>query len=260
MRLVDTHAHLDDVPDLPSVLDKAAGRGVMAVVAVGSDMESNRKTLEIAGLYPGRVFPALGLHPWELTNGGEAVAGLALAFIEENISRVVAVGEVGLDYKKELVRETGKELQHMVLERLLDIAGRYDKPVLVHSRYAWRDALNLVQRSGVQQAVFHWFTGPTSVLRSAVEAGYFLSATPACAYHQEHRRAVKETPLDRLLLETDSPVYYRGLDRAARPADVAGVLGEVAAIKGLPPEQVAEATTANSAGLFKLKLSEGHWR
>jgi TatD DNase family protein len=259
MRLVDTHAHLYSLAGLAYDLKAAAGRGVVAVVAVGSGLESNRKTLEIAGLYPGRVFPALGLHPWELTKG-DIVVGPALDFIEENISRAVAVGEVGLDYMKELVRETGKGRQHTVLERLLDIARRYDKPVLVHSRYAWKDALDLVQRSGVRQVVFHWFTGPTSVLRSVVEAGYYLSATPACAYHQEHRRAVEKTPLDRLLLETDSPVYNRGLDRSAKPADVAGVLEEVVTIKGLWPEEVAEATTANAAGLFKLKLSEGYWR
>ena len=261
MKLIDSHAHLDLVADLPQALEQARQAGVTAIVAQGRDRRSGEHALKLASDYPGFIFPSLGLHPYRLASAG-LVSRLEaeLRFVEDNLHRAVALGEVGLDYKKELVRETGKELQHTVLERLLDIAGRYDKPVLVHSRYAWRDALNLVQRSGVQQAVFHWFTGPTSVLRSAVEAGYFLSATPACVYHQEHRRAVKETPLDRLLLETDSPVYYRGLDRAAGPADVAGVLGEVAAIKGLPPEQVAEATTANSAGLFKLKLSEGHWR
>ncbi|MDP7239887.1 MAG: TatD family hydrolase [Dehalococcoidia bacterium] len=259
MRLVDTHAHLDDVSDPLSVLKTAEGRGVVAVVAVGSDTESNRKTLDITDMYPDRVFPALGFHPWELIRG-DAVVGSALDFIEENISRAVAVGEVGLDYKKELVRKAGKELQHTVLESLLIIARRHDKPVMVHSRYAWGDVLDLVQRSGVRQAVFHWFTGPTSVLRGVVESGYYLSATPACAYHQEHRRAIKETPLDRLLLETDSPVYYRSLDRAAEPVDVAGVLVEVAVIKGLPPEQVAEATTDNAVGLFKLKLGGGRWR
>lgn len=256
---MDTHAHLDEVPDLPSSLEEAAGWGVAAVVAVGSDLDSNRKTLDIAAQYPGRVFPALGLHPWELTRG-EGVVEPALAFIEENISRAVALGEVGLDYKKELVQKAGKELQRQVLERLLDIARRHDKPVLVHSRYAWGDALELMQRAGVQRAVFHWFTGPSSVLRQVVEAGYYLSATPACAYHKEHRRAVKEAPLDRLLLETDSPVTYRDLGRPAAPGDVAGVLEAVSAIKGMPAGQVAAATTRNAESLLRISVPEGPWR
>lgn len=256
---MDSHAHLDEVPDLPSALEDAAGWGVVAVVAVGSDLESNRKTLDIAGQYPGRVFPALGLHPWELVKG-EGVVEPALAFIEENISKAVAVGEVGLDYKKELVQKASKELQHRVLERLLDIARRHDKPVLVHSRYAWADALELVQRAGVGRAVFHWFTGPSGVLRRIVEAGYYLSATPACTYHQEHRRAVREAPLNRLLLETDSPVTYRDLGRPAAPGDVAGVLEAVSAIKGMPPGQVAVATTRNAESLLGLSLPGASWK
>ncbi|MEK7848529.1 MAG: TatD family hydrolase, partial [Chloroflexota bacterium] len=228
--LVDTHAHLDELPDLPAALESAARSGVVAVVAAGSGLESNRRTLELTKQYPGRVLPALGLHPWELAQG-EAVVEPALTFIEENLSQAVAVGEVGLDYHKELLKKASKELQHRVLEKLLDLARRYDKPVLVHSRYAWADALELVLRSGVRRAVFHWFTGPSGVLGRVVEAGYYLSATPACTYHQEHRRAVREAPLERLLLETDAPVTYRDLGRPAQPSDVAGVAQAVAAIK-----------------------------
>lgn len=254
MALIDTHAHLEELPDLPAALESAALSGVVAVVAVGSGLESNRRTLELARQFPGRVLPALGLHPWELARG-EGVEE-ALAFIEANIGQAVAVGEVGLDYQKDLVRQAGKELQHRVLEKLLDIARRHDRPVLLHSRYAWADALELVLRSGVRRAVFHWFTGPSGVLRGVVEAGFYLSATPAITYHQEHRRAVREAPLDRLLLETDSPVTYRDLGRPAQPADVAGVAEAVAAIKGLSVDEVARAITANAAALLRISVPE----
>jgi TatD DNase family protein len=128
---------------------------------------------------------------------------------------------------------------------------------MLHSRYAWRDCLTVVEETGIERAVFHWYTGPSSVLRDIIGHGYYLSATPAIEYHEEHRRVVKETPLERLLLETDSPVTYgRGTDHEydASPADVMRSLRGVAAIKAMPETSVAEATTENAGRLFALSL------
>ena len=101
--------------------------------------------------------------------------------------------------------------------------------------------------------VFHWYTGTSSVLRDIISHGYYISVTPAVEYHEEHRRAVKEAPLDRLLLETDSPVTYgRGSDHefTASPADVRRSLKVTAELKGLDEEEIAAATTANAERLF----------
>ena len=130
---------------------------------------------------------------------------------------------------------------------------RHDRPALVHSRYAWRDALSLVEEAGATKAVFHWYTGTSSVLREIIERGYYISATPAVEYHEEHRRAVKETPLDRLLLETDCPVVYgRGGagEFRSQPADVARSLKGAALLKGMPEEELARNTTDNAVRLF----------
>ncbi len=97
-----------------------------------------------------------------------------------------------------------------MLKELLKIAKIHKKPVIIHSRYAWRDALSSVEEAEIEKAVFHWYTGTSSVLKEIVSQGYFISATPAVEYHEEHRRAVKEIPLERLLLETDSPSPMAG--------------------------------------------------
>lgn len=253
---MDTHAHLEEIADPEGAIGRAVAAGVRAIIAVGSDAGSNRRTLELARLFPGLVFPALGLHPWELASAPEEV-GTSLGALEEGMDEAVAVGEVGLDYHKELLKQVDKERQQRVLRAVLSLAARFKKPVLVHSRYAWRDALELVQAAGVKAAVFHWFTGPSGVLRELVAEGYYISATPALAYHPEHRRAVRECPLERLLLETDSPVVYRDSPRPSEPADVLLVARLVAEVKGLPLERVAQVTTGNALALFGLdKLGE----
>jgi len=254
-RLIDTHAHLDEIESLDLVLKEAKGNGVIAIVAVGSDLESNVKTLEISQKYRSFVYPALGLHPWQLANLRSLQLDDNLQFIERNIAAAVAVGEIGLDYHKRLVKAASKELQKDVLKHLLDLAKKYNKPAIIHSRYAWRDSLQLVQDIGMGKAVFHWFTGFSSVLKDIITSGYFISATPATEYHEEHRRAVKETPLDSLLLETDCPVTYgREVKYKSKPADVVKSLKATAQLKGVHEAAVAEQTTKNAINFFALDI------
>ncbi len=251
--LVDTHAHLDEIEDVDAALSDAAANGVAAVVCVGSGYESNKKVLALARAHEGLVYPALGFHPWNLNEDVER----NLAFIEDNIDGVAAVGEIGLDYHKRVRERADKAKQKAALAALLSIARKHHKPVSIHSRYAWRDALDMVAESGVEGVVFHWYTGTSGVLRDIVERGYYLSATPAVEYHSEHRRAVKEVPLERLVLETDSPVVYlRGTDAEyeSRPQHVLRVLSVVARIRDIEEEEVAAKTTANAVRLFGLDI------
>ena len=255
LSLIDTHAHLDELPDLGSMLEAARKAGVIAVVAVGSHHQSNMRTLQIWQEHRGFVYPALGLHPWELGNLGPSGIDDNLGFIEQNIASAVAVGEIGLDYDKRVLRAAPRELQQEVLCRLLNIAGKYDKPAVIHSRYAWKDALRLIQDAGIKKAIFHWFTGFSSVLRDIITGGYLVSATPAADYHEEHRRAVKEAPLRQLLLETDCPVTYgRAARYESRPADVLRSMQAVSQLKGIDEATVAEQTTRNANEFFSLDI------
>jgi len=254
-RLIDTHAHADELKNLDLMLEEARKGGVIAIVAVGSNHQSNIRTLEISQEHGHFVYPALGLHPWELANLEPFEIDDTLRFIEQNIASAVAVGEIGLDYDKRVLRGASKELQQEVLGQLLNIAKKYIKPVIIHSRYAWTDALGLVQDAGVDRAVFHWFTGFSSVLKGIIDGGYFISATPAADYHEEHRRAVKEAPLQRVLLETDCPVTYgRGVRYESQPVDVLRGLKAVSLLKSVDEGTVAEQTTRNAIELFSLDI------
>jgi TatD DNase family protein len=250
MNLIDTHAHLDEIEDLNPVITQAKEAGLVAIIAVGCDVSSNAGTLEIADKYPGFVYPALGYHPESIK---ESEIEPNLDFVRDNIDKAVAIGEIGLDYAKWVRASADKDLQKQVFKELLKIAKDNAKPLLIHSRYAWRDALDAVVESGAVKAVFHWYTGTSSVLRDIIAHGYYLSVTPAVEYHEEHRRAVKEAPLDRLLLETDSPVVYaRGREGEfkASPADVIRSLRGAVTLKCLSDADLAKATTENARRLF----------
>ena len=251
-RLVDTHAHLEEIDDLEQTITGATLANIIAIIAVGSDYESNKKVLTLARVYKDFVYPALGFHPWNLEG---ADIERSLEFIEANIEKAVGIGEIGLDYHKRVRARAEKDLQMHVLRQVLRIAKAHEKPAIIHSRYAWQDALNLVDEAQVEKVVFHWYTGTSSVLRGIISHGYFISATPAVEYHEEHRRAVKEIPIERLLLETDSPVVYRRgteFEYESRPAHILRALRGVSTLKGVDEAQIAEVTTYNALKLFGL--------
>ena len=255
--LVDTHAHLDEVEDCDSVIGRARLAGVAAIIAVGQELSSNIKTLELAEDYQGFVYPALGLHPWAIGSLDMAQIEENINFISNNLHRAVALGEVGLDYDKRVLKGADKEMQKTMLRRLLALALRHDKPVSLHSRYAWKDALQEVVAAGIKKLVFHWYTGFSSTLAELIEAGYYISATPAAEYQDEHRRAVREVPVERLLLETDCPVHYGREQRyRSQPSDVVRSLGAAAQIKNMGETDLADITAANAARLFGLSISK----
>jgi TatD DNase family protein len=251
--LIDTHTHLEEIENLGKAITEAKAANVVAIIAVGSDFDSNQQVLEIAAKYSGFIYPALGLHPQNL-HGADIEQNLH--FIEKNINTAVGIGEIGLDYHKRVRVSVSKEYQISILKELLRLAKQYAKPAIIHSRYAWRDAFNTVFEAQVDKAIFHWYTGTTSVLRDIINQGYYLSATPAIEYHEEHRRAIKETPLDKLLLETDSPVIYRrgsDYEYESRPADVLRVLKGIVELRGIDENKTATITTENAIRLFNLE-------
>jgi len=239
--LVDTHAHLDQLEDPLAEALRAARRGVRCIVGVSMDMASGRTIRELCRRLPGRILPAFGLHPWSIS---EETKEECLRFVEEHLGEAAAVGEVGLDYRI----KTPKPLQKDVLERQLGMAAARQLPVILHCRLSHARVLSMVMAAGIRRAVFHWYSGPLEVLEEIVGNGYFISATPAVQYSPPHREAVSFAPVGSLVLETDSPVEYRGTP--SRPADVAEVCRAVALLKGLSAEEVAKATTENALRLF----------
>ena len=247
MKLIDTHAHLEEVRDIEAALIRAKENGVRAIVGVGSDSVSNQKILALSAAHPGFILPALGLHPWRLDR--ENVEN-AISFLENNVRRCLAIGEVGLDFAIPISREDQKE----VLQKILAIAARGKKPVLLHARRAWGEVLEQLEIFGIERAVFHWYSGPLNVLKRILDRGYFISATPAAGYSTRHRQALKEAPLRQILLETDAPEEYQG--KISEPKDLILSWQAVCELKGKGGEEVAATVWENSLGFFGLERAK----
>jgi TatD DNase family protein len=246
MFLVDCHAHLDELNDLSEALQEAKTEGVKGIIGVGVDVESNKKILRIAQENDGFIYSAIGYHPWQIR---EEEVEANLSFIRNHIEGCVALGEIGLDYRIKV----RKNLQQKIFKDLLDIAFEHDKPVIVHCRYSHRKALEMLVEKDIRRAVFHWYSGSIDLLDEILNKGYFISATPAMAYSKPHQEAIKQAPLEGILLKTDTPVTYQG--KEARPKDVRITLKEVARLKKLDLLVVSEQTTANASRLFQIDFN-----
>jgi TatD DNase family protein len=248
--LVDCHAHLEELAEPEAAIERAGGSGVRSIVGVGSDQESNRRILSLSGRHGEvTVHAALGIHPWRL-QGRDLEQDLA--FVEKNLGGAVAVGEVGLDFwlKESRKDPSHRKRQEDLFRRLLALGRELSKPVIIHARGAWEECLYLVLEERISKAVFHWYSGPLEILRELLNHGYLISATPAARYSEKHQSALREAPLERILLETDSPVMYEG--KRSEPADVVRSLQAVARIKQIPEAEVAKVTTANAVRFFGL--------
>jgi TatD DNase family protein len=247
--VTDTHAHLDACADPPQVLlERARAAGVERIVAVGSGLDSCRKTLAIARREPG-VWAALGVHPHQAGDpDAERLEELRELLSDE---RAVAVGETGLDFYRDYAP---RDRQRSLFDRQLALAAELGKTVVVHSRAAESEtAAALKPFAGT--VVLHCFSSP-ELLEPALERGYYVSFAGNVTYPKadELREAARRVPPDRLLAETDSP-YLSPQPRRGRPNEPANVVHTVAALAEARGEDVAELAAkldANAAAAFRL--------
>lgn len=261
-RLVDSHAHLDMPvyePDREDVLRRAGEAGVSAIISVGIDLPSSREASLLAARYPS-VFAAVGIHPQEARNiTGRDIAGLSVLTREK---RVVAIGEIGLDFYRVYAPP---EQQTRVLEWQLDFADYRGLPVIIHSRQAEKEMISVLMAWSSRRAhpqkpagVIHCFNGTLETARAYLDLGFYISVGAYTGYPSSKalREVVKHLPLDRLLLETDSPFLPPQRIRGERnePAFVLEAARAVAETRGISIEDVALNTTANATQLFGIKV------
>jgi TatD DNase family protein len=252
--LVDTHCHLHLLELTPDeVVAGALAEGVGHLVDVGVDLDSSRQAAANAARLP-QVSATAGVHPHD----ADTLDGPALAELRRLLSdgRVVGVGETGLDYHYD---NSPRDLQRAAFAAHVGLARELDKTLVVHCREAMADVLAILDGEGAPpRVVFHCFAGDERDAARVVEAGWYVSFAGMLTFRNAPglRAACAVVPLDRMVLETDSPFLsphpYRG--RPNRPGRVAVTAEAVAGIHGVPVEQVAEETTATAARAFGLPL------
>jgi TatD DNase family protein len=256
--LIDTHAHLFDErfrSDLPSVLKRAEAAGVERAICIGIDRETSIESVRLANQFP-LLFAAVGIQPNHASEA-QAPDWDAIVKLAASEPRVVAIGETGLDRYWD---RTPFPLQEDYFARHIALARRLGKPFVIHCREAEADVVRMLraefETNGPIRAVMHSFSGDLATAQACLDMGLYISFAGMITYKtaQSLRDVAKETPLDRLLVETDcpylAPIPYRG--KRNEPAYVAHTAACLAEAKGIRPEAIEEATTRNAKQLFAL--------
>ena len=276
--MIDTHCHIDDpqyAEGLDAFLAEQRQDGVEYILVPGVDKTSVKDVLEVCDRYPEYLFPALGLHPENVKEDWREQLATIKAAVDARMhllptvnrqlstvncqlstinSNLIAIGEIGLDYHWDT---TFKEQQHEALREQMRWAEQYNLPVMIHSRDATEDTLNILREFPSIKGVMHCFSGSHEVAKQVIDMGYYLGIGGVLTFKNcklaEHLVGI---PLERLVLETDAPymapVPYRGKRNESRW--MRHVAERLAEVYNCSVEHIIETTTANAKALFVIKL------
>lgn len=255
MPIFDTHAHYDDEAfdlDRDQQLKTLPADHVALVVNPGCDVESSRKAVALAEQYP-HVYAAVGIHP-ENCGGAEDKDIEAIRQLCEH-KKVVAIGEIGLDYYWD--HNPPKEFQQMIFRKQMELAGEMDLPVIIHDREAHGDSLKIVLEYPEVRGVFHCYSGSPEMAQELLKRGWYLGFDGPITYKNARRapEVAAITPLNRIVIETDSPyltpVPFRGKRNNSRYLSY--VVDKLAEWKGIAPEEMERITFENGKDLYGLE-------
>ena len=249
--MIDTHCHIlsEYYDNIDEEIEKIKEAGVKAIIVNGTNIKNCKEILELVSKYD-IVYGAIGFHPTEL----EDVDLESLDFIEKNIAndKIVAVGEIGLDYHYD---DTDKEKQQLFFRRQLEIASKYNKPVIIHSRDSIGDTYNILKEYKIA-GTLHCYSGSLEMAREFTKLGICLGIGGVCTYNNAKNiiEVIKNIGLEYILLETDAPyltpVPYRKY--ANSPKYLGTIVEKIAEVKGISCDEVIGATTANAGRIFDI--------
>lgn len=242
---VDNHCHIPPGEDGDVWVESARAAGVATMVTVGVTHERSVEAIAVAARHDG-VFATVGVHPHDAKDGIDGIEALLSG------DKVVGVGEAGLDYHYD---HSPRDIQKTVFAEHIALANKHDLPLIIHTRDAWDDTFDILDAEGVpDRTVFHCFTGGPNEAQAGVDRGIVISVSGIVTFKNaaDLQDAVRQTPLDMLMVETDSPylapVPHRGKKNV--PANVVHVGAAVAELKNLPVEEVAIATSTRAIAFY----------
>lgn len=248
-KFTDTHCHISkkDFDDIGGVIDRAKRSGIIKMINNGSDFESNREVLELTSKYD-CLYSALGYHPESVENTKDE----DLKLIEENISNIAAIGEIGLDYHYE---GTDRNAQKELFIKQLELAQKYDKPVIVHSRDATEDTIKVLKGFPTVKGSIHCFSGSLETARIYINMGYKLGFGGVTTFkNAKLKEILKSIPTSSILLETDSPYLSPEPVRGSKnePKNVVYIADFIAKELGMTKEELSRITEKNVHELFDI--------
>ncbi len=260
MKLFDTHAHCDDARiqnefegGTHGYIRHQLDNGVLNIVNIGTNLDNSKVSIDLAREFD-QVYASCGIHPYDIRFYDDIDS--TLSALEELLSnkKVVALGEIGLDYHYE---DSDYKKQMDFFIKQMEMAKRLNIPVIIHDRDAHGDCMDVIRRFPQVTGIFHSFSGSAEMARELIDRGWYISFSGPITYKnaKKPKEACAACPLDRILIETDSPYLpptpYRG--QMNHPCYVVNTAKEIASIHGLTVEEIADITYKNAKDVYRIK-------
>ncbi|MBU3942028.1 MAG: TatD family hydrolase, partial [Nanoarchaeota archaeon] len=227
---------------------RAETAGIKAIISNGINYKSNRKTLELSRKYK-IVKPALGLYPDDTIKLTEEQIKDELNFIEKNKDKIIAIGEVGLDYKY-CKKKQEQELQKEIFLKIINLSKKINKPIIVHSRKAESDVIDILKNSDAKKVMLHCFSGKLKLIKRAAELGYYFSIPTNITHSQHFQKLAELADINKLLTETDAPYLSPYKNRRNEPSFIIEAIKKIAEIKNISINETANNIFMNYQKVF----------
>lgn len=254
--LIDSHAHLDDERfdrDRDELIKSLGKNGISTVINIGADLPSSIKSVKLSEQYD-NIYAAVGVHPHSASEMDEGTIEVLKAFSSRE--KVVAIGEIGLDYYYD---NSPRDVQRIWFKRQMKLAKEVNLPIVVHSREANQETFDMIkaESDGKLTGVIHCYSGSVELMKEYIKLGYYISLGGPVTFKNAKtpKEVAKVVPIDRLLVETDSPYLTPEPHRGKRnePLYVRHVAAMIAELRGMTIEELARATSENTKRLFNLR-------
>lgn len=253
--MIDTHCHIDfeDFDNDRDEVIKRAKDKLEYIIASGYNLESNEAVLKLSKEHEGFIYPTFGFHPVSSQNSTDEELKQAQEHLINNLSDIVAIGEVGMDYYY-VTDKTLRERQQEIFRSFLDIANEYKVPIVMHVRDCEKKAVNIIpEYEDIPYFVFHCYGGSLKTAKRIMNMdNAFMSFSTMVCYSKHHQDLIEKIDLDYVLTETDSPYLAMTKDERNEPVNVVKAIHKIAEIKQMDVESVGEITTNNAKRIYKI--------
>jgi TatD DNase family protein len=246
--LIDIHNHIDFYKDeeIKAIVERARKNKVGIILINGVKPKNNRRILELTKKYK-EVKASWGLYPIDALSMQDKDIDNEISFLKINKDNIIAVGEVGLDYKED---EKEHEKQKEILRKIIKTAIELDKPLIIHSRKAEKDTIELLKKMKAKKVIMHCFNGNLKLVEKIIENKWYLTIPTNVVFAEHFQKVISQCPIEQLFCETDSPYLHPRKERNNEPANIIESYKKIAEIKNLPVEEVEKKIEENYKQLF----------
>ena len=243
---IDSHCHIDKLDNIEKIVENSKNAGVEIIISNGLNPTNNKLVLELSKKFK-EVKAALGMYPIDSLELKKSEIDQEIEFIKKNPNKIIAIGEVGLDFKEGLKT---REKQEKTFREFVKLAKDLDKPVIVHSRKAEKECIEILEELNSKKVIMHCFSGKLKLVRKIFSNGWFLTI-PTCVKHSEHfQKIIEICPIENLLCETDSPYLHPDKKFPNEPANVIESYKMISKIKDINLDKVEKKIQQNFKRLF----------